>query len=88
MHCNLEVMIDHLDHICQLAGNSRHIGIGSDLDGGYGTEQAPYDLQSIADLQNLRGLLEKRGYQAEDIANIFHGNFIRFIRETWSGSGS
>ena len=86
MHCNLEVMVDHLDHICQLAGNSLHIGIGSDLDGGYGKEQAPYDLESIADLQNLQGLLQKRGYQPGDIENIFHGNYIRFIRETWANS--
>lgn len=83
MNCNLEVLIDHLDHICQIAGNSLHIGIGSDLDGGYGKEQAPYDLESIADLQTLQGLLRKRGYSQEDIENIFHGNFLRFLREAW-----
>lgn len=83
MNCNLEVLIDHLDHICQIAGNSLHIGIGSDLDGGYGKEQAPYDLESIADLQNLQGLLRKRGYSQQDIENIFHGNFLRFLREAW-----
>ncbi|ULQ53956.1 dipeptidase [Flavihumibacter fluvii] len=86
MHCNLEVVIDHLDHICQLAGNCLHVGIGSDLDGGYGKEQAPYDLESIADLQHLQALLENRGYGPADIRNIFHGNFIRFIRETWAFS--
>jgi membrane dipeptidase len=66
MKCDLEVLIDHMDHICQIAGNALHIGIGSDLDGGFGKEQCPYDIASIADLQKLAVLLEKRGYSKED----------------------
>ncbi|MCZ6636346.1 MAG: membrane dipeptidase [bacterium] len=57
----LEAVADHIDHVCQLAGNTKHAGIGSDLDGGYGTEQTPHDLDTIADLQKVGGLLEKRG---------------------------
>jgi membrane dipeptidase len=83
MRCNLEVLVDHIDHICQLAGNCLHVGMGSDLDGGYGKEQAPYDLNSIADLQIFITLLKKRGYGQLDIENIMHGNWIRFLRETW-----
>lgn len=83
MDCSLEVIIDHMDHICQLAGNALHIGIGTDLDGAFGTEQCPYDLQTIADLQKLPELLAKRGYQAADIENIMHGNWIRFLRMHW-----
>lgn len=85
MNCNLEVVIDHMDHICQLAGNARHIGIGSDLDGGYGKEQSPYDLDSIADLQRIPQLLAKRGYSDEDILNIAHGNWLRFLKRVWGG---
>jgi len=69
-------------HICQLAGNSLHAGIGSDLDGGYGTEQCPYDLDTIADLQKLPDLFRAKGYRPEDIQNIMHLNFVRFLRET------
>ncbi len=83
MHCNLEKVIDHFDHICQIAGNSLHIGIGSDLDGAFGREQCPFDLETIADLQNLPRLLGKRGYDAQDIENIMHGNWIRFLRNAW-----
>lgn len=86
MHCNLEKLIDHLDHICQLAGNALHIGIGSDLDGAFGTEQAPYDLSTIADLQKLPGLLQKRGYTHVDIENIMHENWLRFIRNVWKNN--
>jgi len=81
---NLEKLIDHYDHICQMAGNSLHIAIGSDLDGMFGKEQTPYDLETIADLQHLKGLLQKRGYSQEDIENVFFGNWLRMVRKAWS----
>jgi membrane dipeptidase len=80
----LEKMVEHIDYICQLAGNARHSGIGTDLDGGFGREQCPADLDTIADLQKLPDLLRARGYKESDIEAILHGNFIRFLRETWS----
>lgn len=83
MNCNLEVMIDHLDHICQVAGNANHIGIGSDLDGAFGREQCPYDLETIADLQKLPAMLKKRGYTPADIENVMHGNWLRFLSKAW-----
>ena len=49
----IENIVDHIDHICQLTGSSNHIGLGSDLDGGFGKEQCPLDLDTIADLQKL-----------------------------------
>ncbi len=83
MNCNLEVLIDHTDHICQLAGNALHVGLGTDLDGAFGREQCPYDLETIADLQKLIPLFHKRGYSKEDVENIMHGNFLRFLRNAW-----
>lgn len=80
----LEHIVDHIDHVCQLAGNARHVGIGSDLDGGFGREQSPRDLDTIADLQKLEGLLSARGYSDQEIAGIFHGNFLGLIRHAWS----
>jgi membrane dipeptidase len=84
MNCNLEKVVDHMDHICQLAGNALHIGIGSDLDGAYGREQSPYDLETISDLQHFTILLQKRGYSKSDIENIMQGNWLRFLRKAWS----
>lgn len=84
MQCNLEKMIDHLDHICQLAGNALHVGIGSDLDGAFGKEQCPYDLETIADLQTIPALLQKRGYSPADIEQVMHGNWLRFLRNAWA----
>src|SRR5690606_39973924 len=83
LNCNLEVLVDHLDHICQIAGNAKHIGIGTDLDGAYGTEQTPYDLETIADINKLPALFQKRGYSQADIEGIMHGNWLRFLRVAW-----
>jgi membrane dipeptidase len=77
----LERAVDNIDLICQMAGNARHIGIGSDLDGGYGYEQTPADLKRIRDLQGLANILRRRGYAEEDVAAIFHGNWLRFFCE-------
>jgi len=83
MNCDLEKVIDNIDHICQLSGNTHHVAIGSDLDGAFGKEQCPYDLESIADLQKIPLLLKKRDYSDEDINNIMHGNWLRFLRKAW-----
>jgi len=77
----LDAVADHVDHICQAAGNSRHVGIGSDLDGGYGTEQTPRDLKTIADLQKLAQILSARGYADHHIDAVFHANWLRFFRQ-------
>ncbi|WP_026770322.1 dipeptidase [Asinibacterium sp. OR53] len=84
MHCNMAKMIDHIDHICQLAGNTAHVAIGTDLDGAFGKEQCPYDLETIADLQKIPALLLQKGYHQTDIDNIMHNNWVQFLRNAWS----
>jgi membrane dipeptidase len=79
----IDTVLDHLDHICQLAGNANHVGIGSDLDGAFGTEQSPSDLETIADLAKIPDLLRKRGYAKSDISLVMGGNWLRFLREAW-----
>ena len=76
----LEHLADHIDHICATVGDVQHVGIGSDLDGGFGTEQCPLDVQSIADLQRLGRVLSRRGYSSGEIDGIFSGNWLRFFR--------
>jgi membrane dipeptidase len=70
---------DHIDHVCQLAGNARHCAIGSDLDGAFGTEQCPADVDTIADLARLPAILARRGYSVDDVAAIASGNVVRFL---------
>ncbi|MES2829643.1 MAG: membrane dipeptidase [Bacteroidota bacterium] len=83
MKCSIEQIADNIDHVCQLAGNPFHAGIGSDLGGAYGTEQTPYDLETISDLQKLHLILASRGYSTGNVEHIFHKNWLSFLRKAW-----
>ncbi len=77
--------IDHIDRVCQLAGNAWHAALGTDLDGGFGKEQSPRDLDTIADLQKIAELLRGRGYDEAAVHGVMFGNWLRFFREAWTG---
>jgi len=84
MNCSLDKVIDHVVHICELAGNTDHVGIGSDLDGAFGAEQSPYDLSSISGLPVIGERFLQRGFKQSDVEKLMHGNWIRFLRHVWS----
>ncbi len=76
----LDTYVAHLDHVCQLAGDALHAGIGSDFDGGFGLQSVPPEINSVADLQKVAPLLEQRGYSHTDVANIMGMNWARVLR--------
>jgi len=80
----MDKVIDHVVHVCELAGNTDHVGIGSDLDGAFGAEQSPYDLRSISDLSLFGERFLQRGFRQVDVEKLLHGNWIRFLRHAWS----
>jgi len=80
--CSLDRVAAQIDYICQKAGNTRHVGFGTDFDGGFGLQQIPPELDTIADLQQIAPLLEARGYSQNDITAIFGGNWIETLRRT------
>jgi len=71
----LDWLAVHIDHICQLAGDACHVGIGTDFDGGFGVQHVPPEIDTIADMQKVVPLLEGRGYSPEDIQAILAGNW-------------
>jgi membrane dipeptidase len=82
---SLDAVAAQIDHVCQLAGDAQHAAIGSDLDGGYGTEQCPHGLDTIADLQQIPDLLARRGYAQAQVEAIMHGNWLAFFDQAWTG---
>jgi len=78
----LAIFANHIDHVCQLAGDARHAALGTDLDGGFGNEQTPIDLRIYRDLQKLGEILAGHGYADGDIDAIFHGNWLDFFRRS------
>jgi membrane dipeptidase len=80
----LQRMVAHIDYICQMAGDARHVGIGSDFDGGFGLQSVPEDLNTIADLHKLAPLLAEKGYSQEDIAAILGGNWLDQLEKSLS----
>ena len=81
----LENLADHVDHICQLAGNTRHAAIGGDTDGQGGCRGTPYEVDSVADYAKLAPVLEKRGYSIEDVGNVLYKNWQRFFESYLPG---
>ena len=77
---SLQAAADHIDHICQLAGSASHCALGTDLDGDFGTEQTPRELDTYADVHTLEDMLAHRGWRSGDIDAVFHGNWLRFFR--------
>ncbi len=78
----LEDVVNHTDHICQIAGNARHCGLGTDLDGGFGKEQSPHDLDTVAELPKIADILSRRGYSQDDIEAILWRNFVEFFNKS------
>jgi len=81
----LDMLIAHIDHICQIAGNADHAGIGTDFDGGFGFPDVPYEMNTIADLQKIVPLLQKKGYDQTDISAIMGANWQRILESTLPG---
>jgi len=78
----LGLLVDHIDHICQLAGDAFHVGLGTDFDGGFGLESVPAGLDSISDLQMLVPILADRGYSIGEIEAVLGTNFISLLERS------
>jgi membrane dipeptidase len=83
----LAAVADHIDQVCQLAGDAKHAALGTDLDGGFGNEQTPGDLKVYGDIQALGDILAARGYADVDIDAVFHDNWLSFFRRSLPTGG-
>ena len=81
----VDAVVDAIDVVCQLAGNARHVGIGTDFDGGFGAEATPAGLGTVADLPLVAEALARRGYDQESVEAIMGGNWLRLLRRHLPG---
>ncbi len=77
---SISLVLDAIDYICQLTGSSRHVGIGSDFDGGFGAEATPEELDTVTDLWSIGKGLQARGYPEDDVSAILGRNMLRQLR--------
>ena len=76
----LDTIVRHVEHICELARDVRHVGIGSDLDGGFGREGIPAELESCVDLARIGAALVAAGWRGDEAAGVLGGNWLRWLR--------
>jgi membrane dipeptidase len=76
----IETAIRHIDRVRELTGDALHSGIGSDFDGGAGTESTPQPFDTVADLGALAEGLRAHGYGEAEITGIMGANFVRAFR--------
>ena len=74
-------IVQHIRHICDIAGNTDHVGLGTDMDGGLGREQIPIEITTSADLHQVGDALSDAAFSDESVEAIMSGNWIRFFGE-------
>ncbi len=74
--------VDAVDYVCQLTGVVDHVGLGSNIDGGYAYSSLPDQIDTASDLWLLRKALLERGFSADDVRAILGGNMLRKLRES------
>jgi membrane dipeptidase len=72
-------VIAHMQHVCDLAGDTAHVAIGTDMDGGLGRNEIPVEIQTSADLPRLADALNLAGFTDASITEIMARNWIQFF---------
>ena len=74
----IEDCVRHIEHVCELTNSRKHIGLGSDMDGGFGSDGLPQGINTPSDLIILTSALAEQGWSNTDLAGFAHANFERF----------
>jgi len=75
----LSDIVPHIRHICQIAGDADHVGLGTDIDGGFGREKLPVEITTWADMLRVADTLFAAGFSDDQIQRIMGGNWARFF---------
>lgn len=92
---NVAGLADHIDHMAQVMGSTRHIGFGFDFDDYISAEtlsefishvDIPPSCDGIEDESKAHALVDelaRRGYSAQDLAYMAQENFYRVFKAVW-----
>ncbi|MBZ0173631.1 MAG: membrane dipeptidase [Phycisphaerales bacterium] len=71
--------VRHVEHVCDIAGDRAHIGLGSDMDGGIAADRLPRGIDRPRDLEKIATALRDRGWADDDIAGFTHKNWSKIF---------
>ncbi|MCB9640807.1 MAG: membrane dipeptidase [Myxococcales bacterium] len=73
--------VAQIEILCEYMGRRDTIGLGSDLDGGYGANTLPTGIQEPKDFTKICDRLAQRGWSDEEIDGFVRGNWLRFLQK-------
>lgn len=76
---SIDDAIRHVEHICEIAGHRRAVGLGTDMDGGISAHDLPAGIDAPKDLVKLTGALRTRGWSDHDLHGFSAGNWAAFL---------
>lgn len=71
--------VAHIEHICMIAGSTRHVGLGSDMDGGFSAARLPAGIDRPAHLARLADALSRKGWSDEEVRGFAFTNWARAL---------
>ncbi|MBW3589648.1 MAG: membrane dipeptidase, partial [Actinobacteria bacterium] len=77
----IEETVAHVEHFAEIMGHRRGVGLGSDMDGGFGADQLPAGISEPGDLALLSGGLAAAGWNEEEVSGFASGNWLSFLRK-------
>jgi membrane dipeptidase len=81
----LEDVTNHLRHMCDVIGDARHVGLGTDMDGGLGRDEIPKEIRTSADLPRVAEAISSAGFSDAEVRGVMAGNWVEFFRGALPG---
>ncbi len=74
----IDEAIAHVEHVCEVMGHRRGVGLGTDMDGGIKATDLPRGIDTPSDLHKLCETLRARGWSEHEVEGFAWGNWARF----------
>lgn len=73
----IDEVVAHIEHICDLASSHAHIGLGSDMDGGFPADQMPAGIDTPSGYARIAEALSARNWTDAQVMDFCAGNWMR-----------